>query len=138
MLNAVRYPATDSSSEWGSEILALDQLVVEAFLPKPIRVFVTSNGQKFEKEWQSLKLLEVALACMGRTEEQAKELVSSLRELHGLRNPAKAHGDPNGRRLAISSAREKYGTLRNHFRDLSMRVEKSLARIKETLPTLST
>lgn len=80
------------------------------------------------------KLLEVALASTGRTEDQAKYAVAPLRELHALRNPAKAHGDPKGRRLAIANARKNHGTLRNHFSDLSKRLAAALNVIKATLP----
>lgn len=135
MLNAVRYPSTDSTSEWGSEILSLDHLIVEAFLEKPIRKIVEVNGGQTEKDWRSLKLLEVALISLGRTEDQAAKIVAPLRELRSLRNPAKAHGDPKGKQEAVSSAREKYGTLRSHFTALASRIDKALERITQTLPS---
>jgi hypothetical protein len=34
---AVRYPVTTSISEWGDEVLALDQLINEGFLVTPLR-----------------------------------------------------------------------------------------------------
>ncbi len=134
MINAVHYPATDSASEWGDEILALNHLVVEGFLTKRLREIIKSNDGLYEKDWGSLKLLEVALTVTGRTETQAKDAVAVLRELSALRNSAKAHGDPNGRRLALKDARKKFGTLRNHFTDLSERVATTLDKIVATLP----
>lgn len=134
MRNAVHYPVTDSSSEWGDEILALDHIAVEGFLVKGLRAIIDANTGVYEKDWGSLKLLEVALALTGRTEDQAKDAVAPLRELHALRNPAKAHGDPKGRRLAITAARKSHGTLRNQFSDLSQRLATALNVIKATLP----
>ena len=134
IIDEVLYPATDSVEEWGNEVLALDHLTVEGLLPKPLRVIIDANGGTYEKDWASLKLLEVALSVTGRTEEQAKAIVDPLRELHLLRNPAKAHGDPSGRREKVEAARKQHGTLRNHFRDLAGRVRSSLKQVITTLP----
>lgn len=134
MIDAVHYPVTDSASEWGDEILALDHLGVEGFLVKGLREIVNNNGGSYEKDWGSLKVLETALSLTGRTDEQAKEAVAPLRELHALRNPAKAHGDPQGRRVAIANARQAHGTLRNHFTDLAERLSAAFKKISATLP----
>ena len=128
------YPATDSIEEWGNEILALDQLVVEGFQVKGLRCVVTAYGGTYEKEWASLKLLEVALSAAGHTEEQAKQLIDPLRELHVLRNPAKAHGDTSRRQAAVAGARKTHGTLRKHFQDLAGRVRNSIKQIVSNLP----
>ena len=127
------YPATDSIEEWGNEILALDHLVVEGFLVKGLRPIVSAYGGTHEKEWGSLKLLEVVLSAAGHTEEHARKLVNPLRELHGLRNPAKAHGDTSGRQAAVAMARRTHGTLRKHFQDLAGRVRNSIKQIVSTL-----
>ena len=134
MLDAVHYPATDSSLEWGNEILAMDHLAVEGFLIKSLRAIIAANAGAYEDTWGSLVLLEVALASTGRTKDQAKDAVAPLRELHNLRNPARAHGDPSGRRKAIADARKRHGSLRNHFTDLSQRLVTALKVISATLP----
>ena len=71
-------PATDSIKEWGDAILAFDQLMVEGFLTRGLRTAISAKGGAYEKDWQSLKLLEVVLSHMGHTEEEAKQLVSPL------------------------------------------------------------
>ena len=134
MRDAVHYPVTDSASEWGNEILALDHLAVEGFSVKALRATINANKGTYKKDWGSLKLLEVALTSTGKTEDRSKEAVAPLRELHGLRNPAKAHGDPQGKRRAIVAARKAHGTLRNHFTDLSERLASALKVIVTTLP----
>lgn len=134
MINAVHYPVTDSTSEWGDEILALDHVEVEGFLVKGLREIVSKNAGSCENDWGSLKVLETALSLTGRTGEQAKAAVAPLKELRGLRNTVKAHGNPEKRRNAITSARKTHGTLRNHFIELTSRLEQSLRVIADTLP----
>lgn len=134
IIDKVLYPATDSVEEWGNATLELDHLVVEGFLVKPLRAVVEANDGEFGKDWGSLKLLEVSLSKTGCTDEQAKKLVAPLRELHHLRNPAKAHGDPKGKAKAVASARKQHHTLRNHFKDLVARVRDSMDQIIATLP----
>lgn len=134
LIEKVLYPATDSADEWGNEVLALDHMIVEGFLPKPLREIIKANGGSFEKDWGSLKLLETALSLTGRTAEEARDLVSPLRELHLLRNPAKAHGDTSGRVAVVAAARKAHGTLRNHFRDLAGRTRSAFKQIVLTLP----
>ena len=133
LINEALYPATDSIKEWGNEILALDHLVVEGFCVKGLRPVITANGGTYEKDWGSLKLLEVVIFHSGHTEEQAKILVAPLKELHGLRNPAKAHGDTKGREAAVARARKAHDTLRNHFKDLTRRIRDS---VKQIVPAL--
>ena len=134
IIDKVLSPATDSVDEWGNAILELDHLVVEGFLAKPLRAMIEDNGGKYEKDWGSLKLLEVSLSKTGCTDEQAKKLVAPLRELHNLRNPAKAHGDPKGKAKAVALARKQHHSLRDHFKDLVARVRNSMDQIIATLP----
>lgn len=134
IIDKVLYPATDSVEEWGDAVLALDHSVVEGFLDKPLRAIIEDNDGKYEKDWRSLKLLEVCLSKTGLTEERAKKVVEPLRELHNLRNPARAHGDPEGKAKAVASARKQHHTLRNHFEDLVARIRDAMDQIIATLP----
>ena len=134
IVSRVLNPVTDSSEEWGNELLALDHLVVEGFFTKGLRTIITDRGGTFEKEWGSLNLLEVVLSLVDGTESQAKMVVAPLKELHHLRNPVKAHGDSKGRKEAIAAARKTHGTLRKHFQDLVNRMHKSMEKI---LPALN-
>ena len=133
IIDEVLYPATDSVEEWGKEILALDHMVVEGFLVKPLRTIIEANGGKNEKDWRSLKLLEVGLSKKECTDDQAKKLVEPLKELHYLRNLAIAHGDPEGRNKVVASARKQHLSLRDHFKDLTARVRDAMEQIIATL-----
>ena len=116
---SAKYPVTDSIAEWGNEILALDQLVVEGFQKKGLAKLATKNGVTIDKEWGTLKLLEVVLPAMGMTESGSINTVAPLRKLHSIRNPAKAHGDPGGRERVTKEARTEHGNLRAHIRALA-------------------
>ena len=121
LVDAVLYPVTDSIKEWGDELLSLDQLVVEGFYEKGLRELADCWGARHEESWRSLKLVEVLLRAMGLAEDAVKENLQPLRELHALRNPAKAHGEPRRRTQAVKEARATSGTLRQHFKELTSR-----------------
>ena len=87
----VHYPVTTSQSEWADAILALDQLVVEGFRATELRRIAISLGATPDKEWQSIKLLEVCLQGVGSSAQEAKEVIQPLRDLHRLRSVIKGH-----------------------------------------------
>ena len=126
---AARYPATDSVSEWANEILALDQLLVEGFLVKPIKALATAAGAAIETNWGSLKVLEEYMVAIGRSPEEAKNIVAPLRKLHALRSHTKGHGAVSERRNQERAARSKFGTLRAHFTALAAECEAAFQNI---------
>ncbi|PMZ30164.1 hypothetical protein C1X25_37945, partial [Pseudomonas sp. GW247-3R2A] len=56
LIDSVLAPATDSPKEWGDEIMALDQCLLEGFLDKPLRKVAETKGRVLEPTWRSLKL----------------------------------------------------------------------------------
>ena len=134
LIDAVHYPVTDSIEEWGDELLSLDQLVVEGFYLKGLKKIADGRGAQYEESWGSLKLLEVLLKAMGHTEDEANASLQPLKELHGLRNPAKAHGEPRRRTQAVKEARAESGTLRQHVKDLTSKLDVAMASIIGSLP----
>ena len=66
--DAVRYPATDSVKEWGDEVLALDQYLVEGFLLKPLREIAEAGGRSIDQKWAPLRVLQEVLIANGRSE----------------------------------------------------------------------
>jgi hypothetical protein len=126
---AARYPATDSISEWADEILALDQLLNEGFLPKPLQKLAEDAGRTVEKQWKSLRLLQDYLEAQGRSADEARAVMEPLARLHGLRNPLKGHGSTNERKAAQKQARSEHGTLRAHFEALAAECDNALGTI---------
>lgn len=127
--DAVRYPATDSIKEWGDEVLALDQYLVEGFLQKPLGEIAQVGGRSIEPKWASLRLLQEALVAKGATEEQAKSLVHPMQKLHALRTEVRGHASTEKKKKAISEARANHGSLRAHFTQIVTECEKAMAQI---------
>jgi hypothetical protein len=129
--DAARYPVTDSVCEWADEILALDQLLIEGFLSKPLQKMAGDLGRTVENQWKSLRLLQDFLEAQGRSTDEARAVMKPLANLHDLRNPLRAHGSTNERRAAQKRARSEYGSLRAHFTALTAECDKALATIIE-------
>lgn len=130
---AVHYPLTASAEEWSSAILALDQLVVEGFAPKPLRQRLKDAGRAFDKQWGSLKLLEEFLVATGLDEAEAKEIIKPLGLLHHLRSKTKGHAAQEDKVELIKQAKSDYGSLSAHFRALVSDVQLSFDRLVELL-----
>ena len=133
LIEKVLCPVGDTQEEWEQAIKALDQLVVEGFKCKGLIEFIRRNGGEPGKDHtKSLALLECAFLSAGKQIEEAKNLVGPLRELHGLRNK-EGHGDINGMRKEVRSARKNYGSLRQHFKELTGRIHSALQEIVRVL-----
>lgn len=131
--DAVRYPATDSVKEWGDEILALDQYLVEGFLLKPLRYLAEAGGRSIDQKWAPLRLLQEVLVIKGRAEEEAKALVLPMQKLHALRTEVKGHATTEKKRKAEFEARTLFGSLRAHFIQVVTDCDKSLIEILSSL-----
>jgi len=124
--DAARYPATDSVLEWGNEVLALDQYLVEGFLEKPLRVLIEERGGKPEPSWRSIRLLQAFLETTGQTPEAAESIIAPLKTLHNLRTPLRGHASSSTKRAAEFDARKAFGTLRAHYTDLAGKCDNAL------------
>lgn len=113
--DAVRYPATDSVKEWGDEVLALDQYLVEGFVVGPLRELAEASGRVIDDKWASLRVLQEVLVAKGCSEVDAKALIVPMQKLHALRTIIKGHATTEKKKKAISEARTVYGNLRVHF-----------------------
>ncbi|MFP1879453.1 hypothetical protein [Lonsdalea quercina] len=127
--DSVQYPATDSVKEWGDEVLALDQYLVEGFLQKPLSEIAKCGGRSIEPKWASLRVLQEALITKGVTEDHAKTLVQPMQKLHALRTEVRGHASTEKKKKAISEARTDHGNLRTHFTHIVTECERALADI---------
>jgi hypothetical protein len=127
--DSVRYPATDSTKEWGDEVLALDQFLVEGFLVKPLREIAETQGRTVDKTWGSLRVLQEVLIALESTEEQAKSLVLPFQKLHSLRTEVRGHATTEKKARAELEARTNFGTFRAAFIHLVTDCEKALDQI---------
>jgi len=124
--DAVRYPATDSVKEWGDEVLALDQYLVEGFLLKPLREIAEAGGRSIDQKWAPLRVLQEVLIANGRSETEAKAFVVPMQKLHALRTEVRGHAMTEKKRNAESEARAAYGSLRSQFVQMVTDCERSL------------
>lgn len=124
-MDAARYPATDSTLEWANEIMAVDQLLVEGFQLKPLRMMLEAKGKKAEANWASLRVIAEIIAASGQTVDDAKAILTPLSKLHALRSILKAHSSVEDKDKEERQARATYGTLRAHFKDIAGQCDKS-------------
>lgn len=129
---AVRYPVTSSQSEWGNEVLALDQLVNEGFLIAPLRKLADSLGVKTEPDWRSFKLLEECLSAKNSDAVDAKALIDPFRKLRELRNHLKGHASEKKQTLAKQALRN-FGSYKGHYEVLCNDVHESLKAVAATI-----
>lgn len=129
----VHYPVTTSPEEWANSILALDQLLVEGFLQKPIRARLDELGKPYEKDWQSLRLLQGLLEARGFAADDATSVIEPLKQLHYLRSKVKGHAAGNLRRDLILAARKEHGSLKEHFVHLAAGCHEAFERLQAAL-----
>lgn len=133
--DAVRYPVTESASEWGNELLALDQFVVEGFIESKLRLVLEVSGGAYQIGWRSLKILEEILKARGMSDYEAKSIVGPLRKLHELRTLMKGHSaGASTRAEAEKKAKSEFGNYRQHFHNLTRECDEALAKINDSIP----
>lgn len=132
LLKTVHYPVTDSVSEWGNEILALEQLVNEGFSSASLRSCANSLGVTTKAEWGSLKLLEEVLVKRGSDLGKVRSLTGPLRNLRDLRNNLKGHASSK-KKTMTDEAISSYGTFRGHFEFTADKVREALEGVRAIL-----
>lgn len=125
----VHYPSLENSSEWGNEILHLDQLLVEGFRASNLRAVAAKLKAAVEANWASLKIIEACLVAGGSTADQAKDVLAPLKTLHGLRSTLTAHSAGQAKAEAERNALRDFKTYRGHYEDLVQRCDHSLQTI---------
>jgi len=135
LIDSVLAPATDSPKEWGDEVMALDQCLVEGFLDKPLRKMAEAKGRVLEPTWRSLKLLYEILVASSISAEDAKQILAPMRKLHELRNEIRGHATSEKNAVAIREARTSHGNFRTHFFHLAEGCDHALVAVLKALET---
>jgi hypothetical protein len=133
LIDAVKYPATNSPAEWSDEILALDHLINEGLQLTGLRSLAASLSRPIEDDWRQFKLLEECLVGTGVAEAVARASVSTLKSVREYRNVLKGHSATEKRRGYEKIARKEYGTFRNHFASLATRCDDVLTLVLHNL-----
>jgi hypothetical protein len=132
---SVRYPATSSAAEWGDEILALDQLVNEGFLPGQLRQLARTLGVKPQADWRAFKLLEECLTAKSSDQVDAKSVMDAFRRLRDLRNHLKGHSSERKQALE-KEAIMKFRSFRAQFENIAAEIHEALKLIAKSLASI--
>lgn len=133
LARTVHRPITASRAEWAEAILALDQLVVEGFLERPLREIALKLGRKPDDEWRALKLMHECLIGAGATPDEARAAIAPLRNVNALRSIVKGHAALERRDLEVKTAATIYGSLGAHFEAIAAGCDDGLAFIMEKM-----
>jgi hypothetical protein len=130
LYNQVHYVYTDNFKEWKDEIQNLCNLVVDNFNYRYLKHISESLGC-FDKRLGSLKLIERILGAKKIDGQLVNEVVSPLIELQLFRTKFSAHLSGSESKKIRKDLISKFGNLRNHYRDLLMRLEKAIKSLIE-------
>ena len=125
-IKKVHYPFTTSKDEWAEEILNLDQLVIEGFEKKWLKARVKILGRSLEENFGSIMLIAECLIGINFEEEDARQTISSFREIHNLRSKVKGHTSGQEADILRKTALQKFGSFRKHFEYLCAECDESL------------
>jgi hypothetical protein len=126
LVDQTNIPATTSADEWASEIMNLDQLLVEGFEEKWLRKKAQSLARTPKDNFRSLKLVEECLMALGFEEDHARQVTAPLHHLHDYRSKIKGHASGNEAAEIRRAVLSEYGTYRKHFQALSAECDASL------------
>lgn len=130
LIDRVHCPATSSPDEWATELLQLDQMIVEGFESKWLGSKARMLGRNPDPKFASLALVEECLIALGFAEDDARRIVAPLRRTHDLRTKQKGHASGKESVAKIrQEALAEHGTYRDHFRALCGECDESIRAI---------
>jgi hypothetical protein len=131
LLDQLHYPVTTSADEWATEILNLDQLVVEGFETKWLRKKAQSLGRTPDINFASLRLVEECLVGLSFEGDDAKKILAPLKTAHDLRSKVKGHASGKDGAAAKKQVLKDHGTYKKHFHALCQTCDESIRAIAE-------
>ena len=133
----LHYPVTTSADEWATEILNLDQLVVEGFETTWLRDKAQAMGRTLAPNFASLRLAEECLLGLAFAEKDAKKIVAPLREAHDLRTKVKGHASGKDGAALKRQILENHGSYKEHFRAICQKCDESIRELVEAFKGLN-
>lgn len=125
LYNCLNYPVTDSVKEYTDEIHTLDKLVIEGFNSSYLKEMAISLNC-YDKKLGSIKLLKKLLETNEISDNEVSNIVAPLEEIHFLRTKLAGHSSGNEADKIRKGLIKQYGDLKNHFRQLVGKTEKSI------------
>jgi hypothetical protein len=135
LFDRVHYPVTTFADEWASELLQLDQLVVEGFEKQWLKQQVISLGKTPDEKVNSLKLIEEFLVSLGFEPDEAKNKMKPFKELHFLRSILKSHAPGKEAIEHKQAAIAEHGSYKGHFRNLCSQIDEALKTVGDACGT---
>lgn len=134
LIERVTSPVTASRDEWAEAFLDLSKLLIEGFVVKEIRARLTESGSAFEKDAQSIALLEKLVSASTPASEAEAHRLEGLRTVQSHRSKTKGHvGGSEGDQLALA-ARRDHGSFARHFEHVCGLVVEDLEAVESLFP----
>lgn len=125
LYNRLNYPVTDSVKEYTDEIHTLDKLVIEGFKHSYLKEVATSMNC-YDIKFGTITLLKKILETNGISNNEISNIIAPLKEIHFLRTKLAGHSSGNEANKIRKDLIKQYGDLKNHFRQLVGKTEKSI------------
>jgi len=126
----LNYPVTDSLKEWADEIHTLDKLVVEGFKYSYLKEMAKSLNC-FDDKLGSTKLLKRILETNEINDNEVNNMIAPLEDIHFLRTKFAGHRFGNEANKIRKDLIARYGDLKNHFRAIVEKIDKSIEALLE-------
>ena len=131
LLDRVHYPVTSSQEEWATELMALDQLLIEGLNRSFFKTKAEVAGITVDPKWGSLKLIGELLKYAQINGDEASAIITPLMLLHKLRSKMKGHASGSEATAIHKEIIAKYGDLKTQFRDLADQCDRAIALMVE-------
>jgi hypothetical protein len=135
-MNRVNYPYTHSRDEWADEILNLDQLLIEGFNEKWLKMKAKELHVNLDSRFRSLKVIELILVTLGFEETHAGNIMSPFHTIHNLRSKLKGHATGTEAERIRKESISNYGSFNAHYKSICTDCDESLKTIIENLDKL--
>ena len=131
-LRRVNTPVSNSKDEWGTAFLELSKAVIEGFQVTQIRSLLRQRQISFEKDEQSLALLEKLLPAQ-TGQDQGRRRMEGLRLVWRIRSTLVSHRGGSEADQIARDALSQHRTYRSHFEHICNQVADELELIEQLL-----
>jgi hypothetical protein len=129
LLDRANPPLTSSTDEWADAFMDLSKLIVEGFNTAAIRSDLDSQSIAYQKDDQSLALLEKILSKRVRN----PVLLSGIKLAHRVRSKVKGHAGSTEGQLIAEEAISQHGSYAAHFQSVCQSISSELTVIEENI-----
>lgn len=129
LLDRANPPLTSSTDEWADAFMDLSKLIVEGFDTAKIRSTLDRDSIAYQKDEQSLVLIEKILSKRLGNPVQ----LSGIRLAHRIRSKVKGHAGATEGQAISEEAISQYGSYAAHFKAVCQNISNELMTIEGNL-----